>query len=259
MISLKTNRRLRFPFFFGFVALVVLIVLVVLVVLFRVPISGVLWQALSPVLRARDSLGLSQTADLRAELASNAAALADRDALYRENLELKAILGRPAPLGLPSGAGRVLAAVIERPPGIPYDTLGIDAGTAQGVAPDNLVSAGGGALIGKVSEAYAHTARVVLFSAPSEGHEALLISKNAQSAAVPLSVEGQGGGSMVASVPAGTSVVAGDIIVFPGIAGGLTGEVSAVDVKESESFVTIYLHLPVNLFEIRYVEVWKSK
>jgi len=72
-----------------------------------------------------------------------------------------------------------------------------------------------------------------------------------------LSIEGQGGGSMVAQAPSGTVVSAGDTAVLPGIAGGLVARVTAVEKTES-SFVTIYFQLPADLFMLRFVEVWKN-
>ena len=63
---------------------------------------------------------------------------------------------------------------------------------------------------------------------------------------------------MQARLPSGTAVAAGDAVVLPGIAGGLTAAVSHVERAESESFVTLYMQLPANIFTLRYVEVWKQ-
>jgi len=216
------------------------LLLVGAVALWRAPLSGALWQILRPVVQMRFG-GTAGDAN-----ASSAAALADRDALYAENLDLKKRLGREV------RAARVLASVLLRPPMTPYDTLMIDAGSAEGVATGDVVSAGGTALIGAVSEVYARSARVALFSAPGESYDALLRG------AIPVKVEGQGGGSMQARVPSGTAVAAGDAVVLPGIAGGMTATVSHVERAESESFVTLYMQLPANIFTLRYVEVWKQ-
>lgn len=63
---------------------------------------------------------------------------------------------------------------------------------------------------------------------------------------------------MRAQVPAGTGVVAGSSVLLPGIFGGYTGMVSYVEVKSGESFETVYMHLPVNPLELRYVEIWNE-
>jgi len=231
---LARARRARFAVF-G-----VLVVVLAAATLWRGPLSEWLWRATAPLMAARYSDSGA------AALASTTAALADREALYQENLDLKARLGRPgiAPV-------RILGAVLLRPPATPYDTLVIDAGKEEGAVVGDYVSAGGSALVGTISEVYAHAARVRLFSAPGEKYNALLRGS------VPLSIEGQGGGSMVAQAPSGTVVSAGDTALVPGIAGGLVARVTQVDKTES-SFVTIYFQLPANIFTLRFVEVWKQ-
>lgn len=241
----RQHGRSSFPFALG---AVVLVVLVVLVVIFRAPLSGMFWLAAAPVVELRNSLGATEATALRAELAAVTAALADRDAVYRENLDLKERLGRtdvPAP--------RILAGVLQRPPWTAYDTLLVDAGSSLGVAVGDLVSAGQSGLIGRVSEVYANQARVDLFSAPGVTYQALL------NGTVPVAVEGQGGGSMQALVPAGTPVAVGDTVEFPGLAGGIAAKVSAVDAKMGESFIVIYMTLPANPAQLARVEILKQQ
>lgn len=240
-------------------AIVLGVVVFTLVVVLRTSLSSMLWQVTAPLFAHGPVANLSaqlvskaqlsaENVSLRAQLASTTAALADRDLLYRENLQLKSLMGRDA------SVRSVLASVIMRPPGIPYDTLMIDAGKAQGVAVGEYVSAGGSALIGQVDTVYTTTARVTLFSAPSMVFQALLTETTAHPA-LPLTVEGQGGGSMVTQVPAHTDVSVGDAVVFPGIADGLSALVSYVDSKEGSSFETVYLRLPANPLQLRFVEV----
>lgn len=229
---------------------------------FRQPLEGALARILPPLQGGHEKLSASaggfgalfsskqaleaENATLQKELARAQAELADRDALFMENLALKKSLGRPD-----AQAGVILAGVVMRPPAVPYDTLVIDAGSRQGVIPGALVAAAGGAVIGTVAEAYDSTARVALFSSPGAEYSALLRGS------VPLLMEGDGGGSFSGKIPAATQAAVGDVIVLPGIAGGFAGTISAIVAPEGDSFKTLYLHLPVNLFELRYVEVWK--
>lgn len=233
--------------------------LFLVVVLFRAPLAGLLWHVLTPVVAHNPLVTLSiqvtsratlaaENDTLRATLASTTAALADRDLLYRENLQLKSLMGRDV------SARSVLAGVSVRPPMMPYDTLLIDAGARQGVTVGDYVSAGGNALIGSVDQVYPSSARVALFSAPAEVYQALLTETSAHPA-IPLTVEGQGGGSMMAEVPAQTTVAVGDTIVFPGIADGLIALVSHVTATAGSSFETLYLQLPANPLQLRFVEV----
>lgn len=236
--SRRTSSRL------WLVWVLVAIGLIAVVFGFRAQATELFWRLTAPALRLRETLGASQAGVLRAELASTSAALADRNALYRENLELKARLGRT---DVPQ---RVLAAVLQRPPWTPYDTLLIDAGANYGLTPGDLVSAGGRALVGSVAEVHADTARVELFSAPGRTYQALLRGT------VPLAVEGQGGDSMVAQAPTGTQVAVGDEVLIPGVAGGLAATVTAVDRQAAESFIVIYMRLPGSPTALRFVEVW---
>lgn len=218
--------------------------LVAVAVLLRVPLSGVFWRVMEPVARIRQAAGQGEAAQLRAELASTTAALADRDALYKEVADLRARLGRDD-----VGGPRILAAILQGPPFSAYDTLVIDAGSDQGVRAGQLVSAGGSAIIGHVTEAYPTAARVELYSAPGQSYQALL------NGVTPVAVEGQGGGSLSAQVPAGTPVKPGDSVAFPGLLGGIVAQVSAVEEKEGESFMTVFMRLPVSPSDLSRVEV----
>ena len=236
------------------------VIVVLVVLIWRGAFASVLWRIGVPVLSVRNPLsdlgaamssktGLSRdNIRLRADLASTSAALADRELLYQENLQLKARLGRDI------AVHSVLAGIVMRPPGVPYDTLIIDAGQAEGVTLGSYVSAGGTTLVGMIDEVYATASRVKLFSAPGESYQGLL-AETAAHPAVPITVVGQGGSSMTAQLPAKTVIVSGDAVVLPGISGGYTAQVSHVDAKTGESFETVYLHLPVNTQELQYVEV----
>ncbi|MDO8518438.1 MAG: rod shape-determining protein MreC [bacterium] len=233
-------------------ALFFLILIFLAAVLWRSQATGLFWQAAAPLLALRNGFATSPTAQLNAELAATKAMRADRNVLYQENLQLKARLGRDG------SVQTILAGVLMRPPATPYDTLMIDAGSQQGVTENDLVSAGGTVLIGRVAQVYGATARVVLFSAPGQTYNALLSIQNGASS-VPVEVQGQGAGSLEAQVPAKTAVAVGDAVLFPGIAGGFSSVVSHIDVKDGESFETLYMHLPVDPLTLRYVEVWRQK
>jgi hypothetical protein len=71
-------------------------------------------------------------------------------------------------------------------------------------------------------------------------------------------MQGQGSGSFVGQVPAGTPVKAGDSLVFPGIASAFAGTVSSVLFDPKQSFITLYARLPVDLLSLQYVEIEKD-
>lgn len=251
---MRTTSRKRTPFG-SLLAIAAAALLVVLVVVFRHGAAGLVWSAAAPLVHIRNTWSDGEVADLRAELASTTAALADRDLLAVENAQLRQELGHPAVVG----AGReILAGVLEGPPGMPYDTLTLDAGSALGVKAGARVFAGSlsgqGVAIGSIDAVYTGTSRVTLYSAPGQSYQAFIAGEKGT---VPVVVEGQGAGSMQARVPAGTLVAVGDGAVFPGIDGGLVAKVLAVSAVPGESFKTLYLQLPVNLFELRYVYIQK--
>lgn len=238
-----------------FIAIMLGIAALVALWLLRTPAEAVVWRVLEPVAAVRNAWLGSEAGRVRGELAAAEALVADRELLYQENLELKVRLGRD---GAANVGHVVLAGVLQGPPGTPYDTLLIDAGAADGVAEGDLVSAGGRALVGRVSQAYARSARVMLFSSPGEAHQGFLVLSGNLNDSMPVSIVGQGGGSLVADVPATTEVIAGDAVVLPGVSGGFSALVRAVEREEGESSVRVYLTLSASPTALRYVEVWTN-
>lgn len=230
-------------------AAVVLVVLALMIVVWRNQAGNLFWTVVSPVVSLRNSLDATESAHLRAELAETEAKLADRDALYQQNLFLKAQFGRDAK------AGMILAGVLMGPPGMPYDTLMIDAGKREGIKQGALVSAGGGAYIGTVSDVYASDSRVTLFSSPGITFSALVTLSAEHGTSVPVSLTGEGAGDMSAQVPTATPVSVGDIVVVPGITAAFAGTVNYIEKPAGDSFQTLHLHLPVDIFSLQFVEV----
>ncbi len=244
--SLAPRRTPRSPWRVA-LALAAAAVAVGTVLLWRGALGGLFWQLASPVVALRDSFSVTKVAALTDELARAKAAAADRDILAAENTQLRQLLGRA-----PAGETRVLASVLQRPPGTPYDTLLVDVGARHGVVVGQQVSAGGSVMLGDVTTVNDSTSVITLYSAPGRELAAVLLHG---ATSVPLKLSGQGAGSFVAELPSGTQVAVGDSVVLTGVPGGMPGTVSAVVAKEGESFVKVYLHLPVNLFDLRYVEV----
>lgn len=186
---------------------------------------------------------------LERELADAKLLVLDRNRLYEENIALKESLGRntdPRPL---------LASVVLHPPRTPYDTLLLDVGSRDGVAVADLVSAGGSLVIGSIVEVFPFSSRVRLFSSPGESREALLRTNEGVHSAL---LEGVGGGSLRMVVPRGLLVVPGDEVSVPSINATLAGIVAKVEYSETDTLQTVFLHLPINLFELERVFVWRA-
>lgn len=243
MTTISPKRRRRTFGSTGFIVTVFFVLILGLVAVLRPHVSSLFWQAAAPVLALRNMAAQTDASRLASELASTTAALADRNALYQENIQLKALLGRSVE------QHSTLASVLMRPPGIPYDTLMIDIGAHAGVVPGALVFAGGSLVVGTVSDVYENTSRVVLLSSPGQTYQATLQN------GTPVSLEGQGAGSMVGEVPAGTSVTGGEAVTLPGVLSSFVGSVSYINHENGSSFETLYVQLPVNVFNLTFVQV----
>ena len=276
----KTSRnRFSLHFLGNGLSVAVIVFLCVLVLLWRSFFTGLLWRVGAPLLGvgrvvfapvsfvmanfSTKATLVAENTRLKNELASTAALVADRTLLYQENVNLKTRFGRGPLSGGAAKTRPLLAGVLLGPPGMPYDTLLLDAGSAEGVSVGDAVSAGGATLIGKIGEVHPHTAVALLYSAPGQRYEAMLLlggsASTSNTKSVPITLEGQGGASLRAEVPAGTLARVGDSVVEPGVAGGFVGRLSFVDAKISESFETLYVTLPANPFELRFVELWKKE
>ena len=84
------------------------------------------------------------------------------DAVYRENMELKEMLGRK------NSSHVVLAAILARPPETLYDTVLLDVGSNDGVAIGQKIFVGSTTIIGKITEVRAQQSVALLSSAPGE-------------------------------------------------------------------------------------------
>jgi len=239
------------------------IIALVAVAFFRQPAGGILWRGIGFVENNTGFVGAAirdfgaqfsakailaeQNQELSRRVAVLEARNADRDVLYEQNIALKKQFGRPD-----ASRSGILAAVISRPPATPYDTLVIDTGENLAVITGDFVSAGGGALIGQITDVYSTTARVTLFSSAGNTYQALLRGTT------PVTVTGEGAGALTAKVPAGTEVAVGDAISFPDIAANISEIVAAIDAPENNSFKTLYLRLPANIFTLQFVEILPS-
>ncbi|MES2006710.1 MAG: rod shape-determining protein MreC [Patescibacteria group bacterium] len=239
--------------------LIVITIILVLGLLWRNTAADLVWRALSPILSVRNGTSVASTgfwgqfagsaqlanenAALRQALATSTALASDRNVLFAENQQLKKILGRTV------SDTTILGAVLMRPPGIPYGTLMLDVGSSLGVRKGDLVAAEGSVYIGRILDVYDTTSRVVLFSAPGETEQGLLRGT------VPLALVGEGSGSLTAEVPTGIEVNVGDPVILPSISLQYVALVTAVVHPEGQSFQSLYLSLPVNPLELRFVVV----
>ncbi len=164
-------------------------------------------------------------------------------ALNQEH-SLEALLGRlPQP-------GEVIASVLTRPPQSPYDLFIIDAGERDGIAVGAQAGLPEGPLLGTISDVFASSAKVKLFSSAGEKTEAVLERGN-----TPVILEGRGGGAFRVKVPRETPAVIGDRIISADTSYRLLGVIEDISVSSTDSFKEISARSPANIFDVRLISV----
>jgi cell shape-determining protein MreC len=229
----------------------------------------------APLLRAKDSfkdrvneifsifkekqLLESENIDLRQKIRELEAKLLLSEALKRENKELKEILSRSG------GDFSVAASVLSRPPQSPYDVLIIDAGEKHGVEAGMSVSAYGSVFLGVVSEVFKETSRVKLASAPGQKTDVLIYGNNNENfntepgpLVLPSRAIGRGNGNFEIILPRESAVGSGDRAMTLGTNPLIMGIVEEVVMDPADAFQKILFRLPVNIQELRWVEVRKG-
>ncbi len=236
------------------------LVFAVFVLCVRLVASDMFWQAFAPVFRVSDTLSagsnaffnsFGDTAKLAASnerLTSENAALADENqALQTKVASLSALLGTAVPQ---KNAAGILAGVVARPPESPYDTLVLAVGEKEGVTLGMEAFAAGGVPIGMVSSVLADFSRVTLFSAAGTATSGWVGQAN-----VPLTVTGEGGGAMRASVARAANIAVGDVVSVPGPGQLPIGSVVRIDSDPLSPAITLRIRSAANLFSIAWVEL----
>ncbi len=186
----------------------------------------------------------AQNVQLSTENAQLETEVADTDTLSQELDSLKATMGRATATHL------TLAAVLEKPPHSPYDTLVIDGGTSAGFAAGQIVYANGDTPIGTVDQVSASSAVVKLYSAPGESTEARLATSGTD-----ITLTGRGGGDFSAQVPQGLAVATGETAVSKDINPHVVAVFQKVTSDPRDPFQTLLLSVPVNVNDLSFVEV----
>src|SRR3989344_1978107 len=146
-----------------------------------------------------------------------------------------------------TGENTITAPVLSRPRWSAYDSLIIGAGAADGVEV-GMRAFSSGFVIGKVAEVEGSTASVSLYSTPERKVVAQIAGK------FPTELAGSGGGTFEAIVPREIPASPGDGAFAHDISPKLFAIVDAVG-DAGEGTAKICLRLPVNIFELRTVEV----
>jgi rod shape-determining protein MreC len=147
---------------------------------------------------------------------------------------------------------RVLASILIWPSKSIYDSLIIDIGIDHGVIVGEYVVANG-VYVGKVSEVYTHSSKVILFSSGGQKLEVFLNPSH-----VSITAYGRGGGNFQAEVPRGIDANIGDVVTVPGISIDIFATVEDIIEKPTDSYKTILFKNPINIETLKWVEVVKN-
>ncbi|MDD5721191.1 MAG: rod shape-determining protein MreC [Candidatus Pacebacteria bacterium] len=193
---------------------------------------------------SKNSLSL-ENQNLKDQISASAADRANYDSVVAENVSLKETLGRKDPK-----VNIVLSAILAKPNQSLYDTLLIDAGTAQGIKTGDIVFALGNIPIGRVDLVYDNSSKIILFSNPGEKTQAVVSSKN-----IFMELVGRGGGNFEMILPRDFVLQKGDQIVMPGITPNVLAIAQTIISDPRDPFIKALLVSPVNVQELKFVEV----
>ena len=146
----------------------------------------------------------------------------------------------------------VVARVFDRPPHTSYDTFLVDVGRQQ--SPDiklgDKVVVQGDLLLGEVVQIFSHTTKVKFYSSPQTTLNAVIGPTS-----IPASINGAGGGNFTTKLPRGLKINKGDQVIIQNPKSYLIGLVGGVDNDPRNPLQTVYISLPVNIYELAWIEI----
>jgi cell shape-determining protein MreC len=185
--------------------------------------------------------------NLKRDLSQISNKVSDYNSILDENFQMKEILGRKTASEI-----FVLGSILAKPNQSPYDTLIIDVGADNGIIFGQKVFALGNVPIGYISQVYANSAKVVLFSNPGEITQVVVSGKNTF-----MQLIGRGGGNFEMVLPRDFVLQKGTEVVLPGITPFVVGVVETIISDPRDAFQKALLVSPVNIQELQFVEVEK--
>lgn len=198
-----------------------------------------------------NALALSLTPDgsleaevvrLRAVSEEYARTLVLFEALRNENGELRRLLS------LVDSEGGIPAAVVQRPPQLPYDTILLET-EPQEIVPGSLVMSDS-EVIGRIIADEGKYVRAELFSSSRSSVSVVLASSS-----IALTLEGRGGGLMSISVPKDVAVSVGEAVVAPSLHTRVLGRVADVVADEHLPSKAVYVRATQPVERLRFVRI----
>jgi len=199
------------------------------------------------ILQSRESLQL-ENENLKLELDKAKFTLVNYSVLEEENSKLKEILGRSS-----VNDNFVLANILSKPNKSLYDTLLIDAGEDKSFIVGDVVYSFGSIPIGKISQTFRNSSKVVLFSTSGEKTDVVISNTGAF-----MQLVGRGGGNFEMSLPRDFELPEGADIVLPDASTSVLAKVVTIISDPRDAFKKALLASPVNIQQLKFVQVKKS-
>jgi len=198
---------------------------------------------------------LEENKSLELQLNESKARTENYDVLLAENQRIKGIMSRAG-----EKKNLILSSILTSPDHSLYNSILIDVGSEKGIKVENVVFAYGNIPIGRIVKVFSSSSKVVLFSSPGEKTDAFVAvsSKTENSDVVkqmPFQLIGRGGGNFEMVAPRDFSVPDGEKATLPGITPYVVAEVQTIISDPRDSFQKILLISPVNVQEIKFVQV----
>jgi cell shape-determining protein MreC len=190
---------------------------------------------------------LAENEDLKTKLSEQGAEMANYKSILDENQKLKEILGRSI-----TENQIIVSAILSKPNFSPYDTLLIDVGLQEGVTTGDRIFAFGNIPIGRVAEVYKNSSKVVLYSSPGEKTEIIISGGD-----ILMQIVGRGGGNFEMILPRDFILTKSAEVHLPGINPYVVAVVETVISDPRDAFTKALLVSPVNIQELKFVQVVK--
>ena len=182
------------------------------------------------------------------EISSLRTTMTDYQILKSDNDQLKEMLGR-----LPEKNNFVLGNILTKPNHSPYDTVIIDVGSDNGIKVGDSVYANETIPIGIVDKTYNQTSLITLYTNPGQKTEGFIDGTNAS-----VELIGRGGGNFEMVIPLELQADKGTIIYIPGSTSEVLAIVQEVISLPTDPFKKVILSSPVNIQNLKWVEVKKD-
>lgn len=184
---------------------------------------------------------------LKNQLNEMNARVSNYSSVLDKSIKLEEVLGKKK-----TNRDMIQGGILSKSSNSVYGSLIIDIGKNQSVEIGQRVFAYGYVPIGKVAEVYPKSSKVILYSSPLENTEVVISGKD-----IFMEVVGRGSGNFEMILPRDFVLDIGTEVDLPGSENYILGYVASIISDPRDSFQKALLRSPVNIFELKFVEVEK--